>query len=230
MSLDERFSHKCSLIKRYLIRFADRPVLNQMNQISYAFWAYYSQCLCLFCTAKASLRPPLHHAICSLVWAHGISTPGMISMISMGTPGMILRGKAITASIIAPGKTLVKSFGKWSDFPFIWKQEHKTKISSLKMSITFAILNQKAVHKLPWREYTIPFIMCSKCNRWTLVTLQPNMSFSYILWINSIDNKNQTRRVSSYSNVKEWFSIAILKNSNLTANVHLHTSVLCWNT
>ena len=32
-----------------------------------AFWTYYTQCLCWFCTAKASLRPPLHHAMCSLV-------------------------------------------------------------------------------------------------------------------------------------------------------------------
>ena len=35
--------------------------------ILYAFLACYTQCLCSFCTAKASLRPPLHHATCSLV-------------------------------------------------------------------------------------------------------------------------------------------------------------------
>ena len=35
-----------------------------------AFWTYYTQCLCWFCTAKASLRPPLHHAMCSLVKRH----------------------------------------------------------------------------------------------------------------------------------------------------------------
>ena len=34
------------------------------------FWTYYTQCLCWFCTAKASLRPPLHHAMCSLVKRH----------------------------------------------------------------------------------------------------------------------------------------------------------------
>ena len=38
--------------------------------ILYAFWAYYTQYLCWFCTAKASLRPPLHHAMCSLVKRH----------------------------------------------------------------------------------------------------------------------------------------------------------------
>ena len=35
--------------------------------ILYAFWAYYTQCLCWFCTAKASYRPPLHYAMCSLL-------------------------------------------------------------------------------------------------------------------------------------------------------------------
>ena len=35
--------------------------------ILYAFLACYTQCLCSFCTAKASLRPPPHHATCSLV-------------------------------------------------------------------------------------------------------------------------------------------------------------------
>ena len=33
--------------------------------ILYAFLAYYTQCLCWFCTAKASFHLPLHHATCS---------------------------------------------------------------------------------------------------------------------------------------------------------------------
>ena len=37
--------------------------------ILYVFWAYYTQSPCWFCTTKASLRPPLHHAMCSLVKA-----------------------------------------------------------------------------------------------------------------------------------------------------------------
>ena len=35
--------------------------------ILYAFWAYCTQCLCLFCTAKASRRPPLHYGVSSLL-------------------------------------------------------------------------------------------------------------------------------------------------------------------
>ena len=31
MFLDERFTHKCSLIKRYLIRFTDRPVPKMLD-------------------------------------------------------------------------------------------------------------------------------------------------------------------------------------------------------
>ena len=40
--------------------------------ILYAFLAYYTQCLCSFCTAKASLPLPLHHATCSIVKTSGI--------------------------------------------------------------------------------------------------------------------------------------------------------------
>ena len=35
--------------------------------ILYAFWAYYTQCLYPFCSAKASHRLPLHYTMCSLV-------------------------------------------------------------------------------------------------------------------------------------------------------------------
>ena len=34
MFLDERFTHKCSLIKRYLIRFTDRPVPKTLDIFS----------------------------------------------------------------------------------------------------------------------------------------------------------------------------------------------------
>ena len=37
------------------------------EHILHAFWASYTQCLCWFCAARASLRPPLHHPVCSLV-------------------------------------------------------------------------------------------------------------------------------------------------------------------
>ena len=35
--------------------------------ILYAFWAYCTQCLCWFCTAKASHRPPLYHGVSSFL-------------------------------------------------------------------------------------------------------------------------------------------------------------------
>ena len=62
------FSMKGSLIKRYLIRFTDRPLpknarlllvwvyRERCDHTLYAFWASYTLCLCWFCAAKASLR------------------------------------------------------------------------------------------------------------------------------------------------------------------------------
>ena len=35
--------------------------------ILYAFWAYFTQCLRWFCTAKAYHRPPLHHGVSSFL-------------------------------------------------------------------------------------------------------------------------------------------------------------------
>ena len=44
-SIDERFTHKFSLIKRYLIRFTDRPVRKRSTSFSVglprAMWAYF---------------------------------------------------------------------------------------------------------------------------------------------------------------------------------------------
>ena len=64
-------------LSRSLIRFADRPVKDRKRSKSFCgstanvvcvyfctFWAYYTQYLSWFRTAKTSLPPPLHHAMC----------------------------------------------------------------------------------------------------------------------------------------------------------------------
>ena len=69
MITHKEISHKvrgptCSENARHFLVWLYRE---RCVHILYAFWAYYTECLRWFCNAKASLRPPLHHTICSLV-------------------------------------------------------------------------------------------------------------------------------------------------------------------
>ena len=76
--LDRRFSHKCSPIEiSHKVRgptckgsetleiFLCGSTANVVCVYFYTFWAYYTQYLSWFRTAKTSLQPPLHHAMCS---------------------------------------------------------------------------------------------------------------------------------------------------------------------